>query len=230
MAFAVALLASTMAVTGPVTSASAAARTVLSLGLNEPAGARVAVDSSGMRHNGQIGSHPVMNGAYAHFDRHPPGEAIPFGNEHLITVPDAADGSLDPGAGNFSVELRYRTGVSFGNVLQKGQATDPGGQVKFQQPKGKMTCMFKTPQGTATAGSGATPLNDNRWHTVRCDRTPTSVSMYVDGVLTGHSTHSTGTLNNTKAWTIGGKPDCGVGGVTCDYFAGDVNYVTITKG
>jgi hypothetical protein len=76
----------------------------------------------------------------------------------------------------------YRTKESFGNVLQKGQATTTGGQVKFQQPGGKLTCMFKTPQGTATAGSGATLLNDYQWHTVRCDRTPTSVTTNVDGV------------------------------------------------
>jgi concanavalin A-like lectin/glucanase superfamily protein len=213
-----------------VSGASAASTSVLNLGLNEPVGALTAVDSSGLGHNGAIGSHVVMNGEYAHFDRHPPGEGIPYGYDHLITIPDAADGSLDPGAGNFSVEIRYRTKENFGNVIQKGQARTVGGQVKFQQPKGKMTCMFKTPQGTATAGSGTTPLNDNLWHTIHCDRTPTSVTMYVDGVRTGRSNHSTGNLNNTKPWTIGGKSECDAVTVTCDYFAGDIDYVTLSKG
>ena len=89
--------------------------------------------------------------------------------------------------------------------------------------------MFKTPQGTATATSGTKLLNDNIWHTVRCDRTPTSVTMYVDGVRTGRSNNSTGSLNNTKPWTIGGKLECDGVEVTCDYFAGDIDYVRLIK-
>ncbi|HEX5533300.1 MAG TPA: LamG-like jellyroll fold domain-containing protein [Actinomycetales bacterium] len=219
-----------VAFTTVVSGAAAASGTVLNLQLNEPAGSATAVDSSGLKHDGSIGSHVVMNAVYAHFDRHPPGEGIPYGLAHLITIPDATDGSLDPGSGNFTIEIRYRTKENFGNVLQKGQARTVGGQVKLQQPKGKMSCMFKTPQGTATAGSGTTPLNDNVFHTVRCERTPTSVTMYVDGVRTGRSTRSTGTLNNTKPWTIGGKSECDAVQVTCDYFAGDIDYVTLTKG
>lgn len=222
--------ATLLSVTTAITGASAAANSVLDLGLNEPTGSTTAVDSSGLHHDGAIGSHVVMNGQYARFDRHSPSEGIPYGLAHLITIPDAADGSLDPGSGKFSVELKYRTKENFGNVLQKGQTHTVGGQVKFQQPRGKMTCMFKTPQGTATAGSGATPLNDNLWHTVRCDRTPTSVTMYVDGIRTGSSFNTTGTLNNTKPWTIGGKSECNAIQVTCDYFAGDIDYVKITKG
>jgi hypothetical protein len=90
--------------------------------------------------------------------------------------------------------------------------------------------MFKTPDGTATAGSGTTPLNDNLWHTVRWDRTPTSVTMYVDGVKTGRSNKYTANLNNKKPWMIGGKTECDAVLVTCDYFAGDIDYVRLTKG
>jgi hypothetical protein len=220
------LVALTMA-TG---SAAASMSSVLNLQLDEPTGSGTAVDSSGLGHDGAIGSHVLMAGGFAHFDRHPPGEGIPYGLAHLITVPDALDGSLDPGSGSFSIEIRYRTKENFGNVLQKGQSRTVGGQVKLQQPRGKLSCMFKTPQGTATAGSGTTPLNDNVFHTVRCERTPTSVTMYVDGVRTGRSNRTTGTLNNTKPWTIGGKSECDAVLVTCDYFAGDIDYLTLTKG
>ncbi len=210
--------------------ASAANSSVLDLQLNESGpGATTAVDASGMSHHGAIGSHVQMNGQYAHFDRHNPSEGIAYGLNHVIAVPDASDGSLDPGSGNFSVEIRYRTKENFGNVIQKGQSRTVGGQVKFQQPKGKMSCMFKTPQGTATATSGTKLLNDNIWHTVRCDRTPTSVTMYVDGARTGRSNNSTGSLNNTKPWTIGGKLECDGVEVTCDYFAGDIDYVRLIK-
>lgn len=210
--------------------ASAGNGSVLDLQLDEQAGASTAVDASGLGHHGAIGSHVRMNGQSAYFDRHPPGEGVPYGLEHVISVADAADGSLDPGSGNFSVEIRYRTKENFGNVIQKGQSRTVGGQVKFQQPKGKLSCMFKTPQGTATAGSGTTPLNDNLWHTVRCDRTSTSVTMYVDGVRTGRANRFTGDLNNKKPWTIGGKTECDAVQVTCDYFSGDIDYVRLIKG
>lgn len=203
---------------------------VLDLRLNEQAGSTVAFDSSGMGHHGRIGSHVKMNGSFADWDRHPPGEGIPYGDDHLITVPDAADGSLDPGSGNFTIEFRFKTKENFGNIMQKGQARTVGGQVKLQAPKGKVSCMFKTPEGTATAGSGAVPLNDDAWHTVRCERTPSAVTMYVDGVRTGRKQTFTGNLNNKKPWTIGGKSECDAVRVTCDYFAGEIDYLTITKG
>ena len=215
---------------GPgVSDAAVGSGHVLDVQFNESAGSRTAVDASGMGHNGAIGSHVVMSGSYADWDRHPPGEGISYGDAHLVTVPDASNGSLDPGTSNFSVELRFRTKENFGNVLQKGQSRTVGGQVKFQIPRGKLICMFKTPQGTATAGSGVTPLNDDLWHTVRCDRTSTSVTMYVDGVRTGRSNHYTGNLNNTKPWTFGGKSECDATTVTCDYFAGEIDYVRMTK-
>jgi hypothetical protein len=203
---------------------------VLDLQLNEPAGAGTVKDASGLGHDGAVGSHVTLNGSYADWDRHPPDEGIPYGAEHLIVIPDAADGSLDPGRSNFTVELRLRTKDKFGNVIQKGQSHTVGGQVKFQAPKGRITCMFRTPQGIATAGSGTTLINDNVWHVVRCVRTPSSVTMFVDGVRTGRSNHATGTLDNKKPWTIGGKLECDAVEVTCDLFPGEIDYVRMTKG
>ena len=215
-------------------TASASGTSVLDLELNEPAGARTTSDTSGLGHDGTVGSRVTMGSGFATFQYHSPSEGIYYGADQLITVPDAADGSLDPGAGDFSVEIRYRTTHSFGNIIQKGQATTVGGQVKIQQPKGKISCMFKTPTGTATASSGTLLLDDGQWHVVHCDRTPTSVTMYVDGTRTMRVNNSTGTLDNNKPWTIGGKLDCdtaaGSGADSCDYFAGDIDYVHLTRG
>jgi Laminin G domain len=212
--------------------ADGAGSKVLDLELNEARGATVARDTSGLHHNGSIGSHLVMNKSFGHWDRHSPAEHVFYGSRHLIVVPDASDHSLDPGRGKFSVEIRFRTSERFGNVIQKGQATTPGGQVKFQIPGGKLTCMFKTSSGVATAGTRELRLNDNRWHVVRCDRTPSSVTMYVDGERVSRTNHATGNLDNTKPWAIGGKLDCGPtsGADSCDYFAGDIDYVRLTKG
>jgi hypothetical protein len=215
-------------------AAQAAPVSVLDLELNDPVGSTTAVDSSGMGHDGAIGSHIKLNGSSANFDRHPPDAGIYYGADHLIMIPDAADGSLDPGTGNFSVEFRFRSTVKFGNVIQKGQATTPGGQVKFQQPKGYMSCMFRTPTGMASIKSSIF-TSDGNWHTILCTRTPSEVDLYVDGVFNKRIRHATGNLDNNKAWTIGGKFDCDtsdptVGADSCDYWAGDMDWVHITKG
>ena len=76
--------------------AFAAAQTTLDLELNEPAGSTVAVDSSGMGHNGAIGSHIKMNGSYGTWDRHSPDAGIYYGAAHLIMINDAADGRSTP--------------------------------------------------------------------------------------------------------------------------------------
>jgi len=218
--------AAVLTLTVGVGSAAGASHTVMNLRLNEAAGATVAHDASGNGNNGTIGKRVAMNGSYARFPYADPGAT--YGRAQLITIPD--DSSVDPGRATFTIELRYRTTHAYGNVLQKGQATSAGGQVKLQQPKGKLTCMFKTPVGRATAGSGTKRLNDGKWHAVKCVRTTSSVTMYVDGVRTGHSDHNTGNLDNSLPWTIGGKPSCNGTTVDCDYFDGDVDYVTFTKG
>jgi hypothetical protein len=161
------------------------------------------------------------------FERLPP-DTPPAHPQHLVTVPDSA--ALDPGTRDYAVAVRLRTTHKFGNVIQKGQSRTVGGQIKFQAPKGKISCMFKSPQGRATATSGGKLINDDVWHVVRCDRTPTSVTMYVDGVRTQRINNSTGTINNKKPWTLGGKLECDATSVTCDYFAGEIDYVRMTKG
>ena len=219
---------------GTHAAALAAPVMTLDLELNEPVGSTVAMDSSGFNHNGAIGSHIKMNGSFATIDRHSPSEGIYYGAAHLIMIDDAPDASLDPGTGNFSVEFRFRSTVKFGNVIQKGQATTSGGQVKFQQPKGFMSCMFKSPTGQASIKSSIA-TNDGQWHIIRCDRTPTEVSLYIDGAFNKKIKHSTGNINNTKPWTVGGKFDCdtsdpNTGADSCDYFAGDIDYIKLIKG
>lgn len=214
--------------------AAAVPGVTLDLQLNEPAGSTVAADSSGMGHNGAIGSHIKMNGAYADWDRHSPTAGIYYGADHLIMVDDAADSSLDPDAGNFSVEFRLRTTDKFGNIIQKGQARTAGGQVKFQQPGGYVSCMFKSPTAQRAIKSSIA-TNDGQWHVIRCERTSAEIRLYIDGVLNKRLRGSSGTINNNKPWTIGGKFECDPsnpdqGADSCDYFPGDLDYVTITKG
>ena len=50
------------------------------------------------------------------------------------------------------------------------------------------------------------------------------------GALRSRASKPSGTINNTKPWTIGGKSSCSSSTVTCDYVAGDIDYVKLTKG
>jgi hypothetical protein len=219
---------------GDPVAAAAGDVVTLDLQLNEPASSRVANDSSGMGHHGAIGGHVRMNGSWADWDRHSPADWVYYGGEHLIMVDDAPDGSLDPVSSFFSVEFRYRSTDKFGNILQKGQARAPGGQIKFQQPKGYVSCMYKSPTNQAAIKTNV-PLNDGQWHTIRCDRPATEVRLYVDGVFHKRIRKSTGTINNAKPWTIGGKFECDPdnpdhGADSCDYFPGDIDWLTLSKG
>jgi hypothetical protein len=208
-----------------------AATVVYDYQMNEPAGARVMIDSGPMHWNGVIGSEvqtgvTVLGATGYRFPRLTP-NTPPAHPEHLVHIPDSD--ALDPGGANFSVEIRYRTTNDFGNLVQKGQATTPGGQFKIQLPGGKPQCYYKGTLGRVGVGYGVS-LRDGNWHTLRCTRTGTLVELFVDGVRRDHNSGSIGTLSNAYDWTIGGKSNCDQIKVTCDYFGGNVDYVRLSKG
>jgi laminin G domain protein len=198
--------------------------------MNEPAGSRTMVQDSGYGINGTIGSHVLVGTALSgggigyRFPYLKP-NTPPADPEHLVVVQH--DPGLNPGTGDFAVELRMRTTHSFGNVIQKGQSGSAGGYFKFEQPSGKISCLFRGSVGSSTATSGTRRVNDGLWHTVRCERTSSSVVMTVDGAVTGRNTNPTGSIANTKPLTIAGKLSCDQVEVTCDYFSGELDYVRI---
>jgi hypothetical protein len=119
-----------------------------------------------------------------------------------------------------------RNGV-IGASVQEGTAL-PGGYWKFQQPSGKIACLFRGSGGSSTASAGSTVrVNDGNWHTVRCERTSSMVTMIIDGVVTGRNRNATGNISNTRPVTIAGKGNCDQVEITCDYFSGDIDYVRI---
>ena len=81
--------------------------------------------------------------------------------------------------------------------------------------------------GSSATSSGSVRVNDGTWHTVRCERTSSSVTMWVDGAVTGRNRNPTGTIANTRPVTIAGKGNCDQVTITCDYFSGDIDYVKI---
>jgi hypothetical protein len=200
--------------------------------MNEPSGATTMVDSSPNKLNAPINQAGLdtgvtYGGATGYRWAYKGPNSLPVAKERVIQVPDNA--LLDPRGDTFTIEIRYRTSEKFGNIIQKGQSASVGGQWKIQNPKGLPSCLFKSSTGSAAVRSTKF-LSDNSWHTLTCVRTPSRVTMYVDGAYMGQKNANTGTIDNKIAMTIGGKINCDQVTVTCDYFTGMIDYVKITRG
>jgi len=222
-------LAAASVLTGTASTAHAAATHVIAIWeMNEPAGARTMRDSSGHGLDGRIGdevgAETVVDGALGYrFGRLEP-DTPPTHPRHLVVVPDSD--YLNPGTGDFAVTLRLRTVYQFGNIIQKGQATVPGGSWKLQIPNGHVQCWFRGSAGSLMV-TAPRQINDGRWHVVRCERTEYGVSLAIDGSTVAGRDGWTGRIANDWPLSIGGKTVCDQRTVGCDYFAGDIDYAAI---
>ncbi len=137
-----ALLAAGLAL-GAAVAAPASAATLADWEMNEGPGATVMVDSSG-HVNGKIGSAVQTGfsfaGATAYHWIFTLPTAPPAQPQRLVT---ASSSSLNPGSGNYTLTVRYRTTQHFGNIVQKGQAGSAGGYYKMENPNGKPRCLFR---------------------------------------------------------------------------------------
>ena len=214
-------------------SAAAVATTTVGLWeLNEPIGAATATDSSGRNVHGTVGS-DVLTGMYvdgASGYRYPTiaPNSPPARPQHLVTWPHSA--LHNPDGGDFTVIVRFRTTMSPSNIVQKGQNGIAGGYWKIEQDYGRARCVFYPGNRQGLSAVASKLVNDGEWHTVKCERTARSVSIYVDGVRYRTVTGLHGTIANTWGLSLGGKPKCDQYRVGCDYFSGDVDYVRIRKG
>jgi hypothetical protein len=202
--------------------------------MNEAPGASTMVDSSGHGVNGAIGSvirtGIRVQGAVAY--RFPFGKPnkTPADTPRLVKV-NSSD--LNPGSRDFSVTLRYRTTRDFGNIIQKGQHGAKGGYFKLEAPHGKLSCLFRGLVGGRLVGktvNSGVALNDGQWHTITCLRTATQITMTIDGAKTRRARGATGTISNNVPMTIGGKTNCDQVKVTCDFFTGDIDRISISAG
>ncbi len=218
-----------------VPAAADATITVASWGMNEARGATVMTDSSANRIHGKVGSAVTTGQTYDKAVGYvwPTRSANePARPERLVLADDAR---LNPGSGDYAVTARFRTTSSTGNMLQKGQAASEGGYFKWEISKGRAKCLFRgrAKDGTVlsrTVHSGDIPLNDGKWHTVRCERLKDRVTMTIDGVRTRQMLGPTGTISNKRPLSIGGKSQCDQVKVGCDYFTGSIDYVKIARG
>ena len=143
-------------------------------------------------------------------------------------MPDSSELDIPDPTQRWVVRFRFRTGRANSNFMQKGQATSAGGQIKVENPRGRLTCVFRGADGTYVSAQGTTRTNDRKWHVGICVHTATRVSLWLDGDLVTTTTSSTGPINNRRPFVIGGKTGCNQTSVGCDYFSGRMDWVRIT--
>jgi hypothetical protein len=223
-----------LAIGAAVPAASGVATTTIAnWQLNESSSASTMLDSGPNGINGTIGPAVLtgvsQSGAIAYRWTSVKPAAPPPKPERLVKV---FDSRLNPGTRDFAVTIRFRTTHSYGNMIQKGQSGNSGGYFKWEFPNGELKCLFKGrgPAGgliSRTVRSGSTRLNNGAWHTARCERLSDRIVMTIDGSITYTTMGWTGNISNSVPLTIGGKSNCDQVKVTCDYFAGDMDWITI---
>ena len=222
------LLVSTIVAVAAPASGAAMLVPVARWTMDERRDAHVMIDSSGHGLDGSIGSEvhtgTFVNGSTGYrFDRLQPDTPPPHPG-HVVTVPDSS--ALDPGNRDYVVTVRLRTTHKFGNIVQKGQATAAGGNFKLQIPSGRVECLFRGSRTTLMV-SATRRINDGWWHTVQCERSADGVTLRIDGTFEARARGWTGTIANSWPVSIGGKTRCDQVDVGCDYYAGDIDRISI---
>lgn len=196
--------------------------------LDEQPGATIAVDSSGLGHDGAIDA-DVLLGAPGRF-----GSAYEFpGPNAKVSVPSADD--LNPYLSplRISAYLWVPSSLTGGdyNVLQKGQANATGGAYKLEivgtvdsRKFGYPDCAFNSPGGYKNRVYGPKRINDDTWHQVECHLTDTLAYVTVDGVSGPAANRVVGSIANSVQLTIGGKPN------DTHFYQGRADEVSITIG
>jgi hypothetical protein len=210
-----------------VDSAFGATTTVADWEMNEPSGSTTMRDSGGSNLSGTIGSAVqtgvVVSGATGY--RWSGQNKAGYHPERLVTVQSSL---LNPGTGGFAVTIRLYTGAGDQNILQKGQSRTAGGMFKIDMLRGRVICTFKGSSGRAAIGSSQT-VWDHVWHTVRCERRSTGVSIIVDGGTPRTNAGATGNIANNKPLSIGGKAACDGTTVQCDYYVGVLDRAVVQR-
>jgi hypothetical protein len=219
---------------GVAAPAVASAEVVGDWQMDEVAGSTLMVDSSGNGLHGDIGPDVVLHEAT------PTGFGYRFRGDWWIVNPDRLitwedDDRLDPGSSPYAVTVRFKTGAVDPNIIQKGQNKQSGGFWKLALKKGWPRCHFTDGTGTTRAigfvndARPETKVADNQWHTLRCERTATGVKLTIDGTISKFIRGTLGPINNRKPMFLGGKLYCDGTNVTCDYFAGVIDWVTLER-
>jgi hypothetical protein len=124
----------------------------------------------------------------------------------IIEVKDSR--ALDPRRRSFAfgaaVRLTHAQGARDANLVQKGYFHQTGGQYKLQIDNGVPSCVVAGGLGRVKVRAQRSVAN-GRWHRLSCVRTPTKVTLWIDGTARASVAERTGWLSNTSSMRIGGK-------------------------
>lgn len=211
--------------------ASASAEKIAQWEMNEAPGATTMHDSSDSDIDGKIGSAVVTGGVfdgatgYQWLGTNRDG----VHRERLVKVDSRR---LNPWRGDFAVIVRFSTGFQgHQHLIQKGQSGAEGGmwKIHLQRTEGRVGCTFVGSRDKAGIRSRETGLADGAWHTVRCERRRTGVSVIVDGGEPTTNPKWTGKIGNTWPTSIGGKWFCRVPDIHCDYYVGRIDRIVVKR-
>lgn len=186
---------------------------------------RALVDTSGNGLHGVVGGRvttgAAVDGSVAH--------SFPGSTQADRAVLDLVSGDgTDPKGAEWALNARFRTWQATANIAQKGQAMSVGGFYKLELTGGRAYCVFRGSLGTLATGSTSV-LSDGAWHSVRCERHWNWLGMWVDGVFESGVDGRTGYIANDDPFAIGGKANCNMGTVSCDYLTGAVDRVSLER-
>ncbi len=152
------------------------------------------------------------------------------GSSSIATVPHNGYHNV-PASTTFTVTSHVRfpavpsaSVVDF-DLIRKGLSSTSGGHWKMEIfTNGKAYCLFDGANASRTINQGPN-LADNRWHTIKCIKRASSLSLVVDGV-SYTSNVTIGAINNTSRVAIGAK----YGGGGGDWYKGIMDEVSIVLG
>lgn len=186
-------------------------------------------DSAGS-HDGAL--HKVTTGVVPAFA----GTAFGFnGNDSYVTVPAASD--LSPVDQDVTLTVHMNTTLlppptsQDWDLIRSAGGYYDGDEYKMEYaPDGSAHCAFKGSGSTVykeVASAGA-PLNDGKWHTIQCVKTPTQVKTIVDGVVYAKSA-DIGTITITKGIIVGAHPNAAGTGAS-EFFNGALDEASLEFG
>lgn len=192
------------------------------------------VDDSGKGHTGTVSA---VNGASVTTVTGFEGLGVKFpavctglGCPHaILSTPDATD--LNPGTALFTFGVRVRltladlTSDHGSNLVQKGLATTPQWKLQIDDAvTGKPSCVVRTTDGTQPIiVKSSVGVADGAWHKVSCQRTASTVTIFVDNIARGSALISAGYVINPvgQPVSIGAKGT----GTNNDQFHGAIDDV-----